>query len=153
MKIAILIFILLTIPVHAQTWKTVATEGQTVVTTGPVTVQFGTAQNTPATAGYKPCATVGGCWKSLSTTAVGDFVANVGTFGDPIPGTLKVLQVLETSTAQKVTVGGVVVMVPALPAPPVTVTATYKINGAATLTINSDSSFVLSGTGITVVKQ
>jgi hypothetical protein len=89
------------------------------------------------------------------TCAVAAQCALVG--GDAAPGTVKTFVVQRQATSYQVYLQGVTtpVTVPALPTPtaPDGVTGTYTINGTATLTIYSDGSFTLSGTGITAVSQ
>lgn len=80
---------------HAQ-WVKVANESDAVVTSAPVTVRYGS----------------GTSW--ATQTMQGTIAANNTTFGDPIPGTLKELDVQQTSTVQTVVVNGNPVSVPAL---------------------------------------
>lgn len=114
---------------HAQTFTTVAGEGDTVTNTSDsaITYRYGApAGTTPALAGSMACATDGGCWDPSGTLQPGrTIVVNTTTMGgDPIYGTLKVLQIEQSATAQSVTVtpaaGGpsTTVPVPALPPPP-----------------------------------
>jgi len=103
---------------HAQTYYKVANENDTIVTPTAISVRYGS----------------GSSW--VMATETGTFTANNTTFGDPVPGTAKELDVLETTTPQMMTVNGASVTVPALvstqtatPAPTTTTTAatTYPI--------------------------
>ncbi len=142
-----------TIPLTSPTWFKVANEGDAVTATA--TVRYGAAQGATATAGFKSCATVGGCWMQLAVS--GPITVGNALFGDPIPGTVKELDVMQTTSAQTVTVNGKPVTVPALAPPPppsVTVVATYNVTGGTVqIVIKSDGSFTLSGTGLKAVKQ
>ena len=101
---------------YAQTWTTVATEGQSITTIAPVTVRYGTpAGVTPAMTGATPCTAPDGCWDPAKTyPAATSFLISNDTFsGDPALGTIKVLQVLETNVAESLVVNGSTVTVPA----------------------------------------
>lgn len=89
----------------AQSWVTVGAESDTVTSAAPITYRFGTpAGVTPQEPSAKPCTTVGGCWDA-PVTGLGPVAVDTGTFGgvDPAYGTVKVLQVLQTTAAQTVT--------------------------------------------------
>jgi hypothetical protein len=146
MKRIILIPLLFASLAHAQTWVKVANEGDSV--TAIATVRYGAAQGATATAGT-PCATVGGCWVQISVA--GPFTANNAFFKkDPINGTAKELDVLETASVQTVTVNGKPATVSALPLPP-------PPPSISTLTFSATINFM--GTNVTatctapVVKQ
>ena len=141
MKNLVLIPLLFATLAHAQVvpaplWIKVANENDSVIAT--TTVRYGAAQGATATAGFKPCATVGGCWVQLSVS--GTFAAGNTFFKtDPIPGTAKELDVLQTTSAQVVTVNGTKLTVPAFtpvivppvppPTPPPTVNSiTFSID-------------------------
>jgi len=101
----------------AQTYVKVANEGDTVTFSGPASVRYGAAQGAAATASYQPCAKVGGCWNLLSVSGTAPMtIANGGAFGtDPIVGTVKELDVLQTNAVQNLIVNGKPVTVAALP--------------------------------------
>lgn len=106
-----------------QTWFQAASGGDTLTVSSAVTVRFGAQQGAaPASSEYQPCGTAGGCWNQV-TLAPGTYnVGDVAVFGaDPIYGTAKELDVLETAAAQSVTVNGAAKTVPALPPPPHTI--------------------------------
>lgn len=129
------ILLLLSISASAQqVWMKVATEGSAVTTTA--TVRYGAPQNAPATAGYKPCATVGGCWAQLSVS--GPFAVGNDFFkSDPISGTVKELDILETASPQTVTVDGKTITVPGTAPPvPITTPTGNSINFSTTISVN-----------------
>jgi hypothetical protein len=145
-RILPLLFLLASAQAYAQTWFTVANENDTVVFNSlPVTFQFGVPAGTPITnPGSVPCTTLpNGCWDNpvrLLNTGIPSvtITANLAYFDnvDPAEGTVKVLQVQETAVAQAVTVNGVVKIVPALPAPPVTPPVTPPIAYILTIVCN-----------------
>jgi hypothetical protein len=140
MQIRNLIIILALVgTLHAQTWTRVATEGQSVTfNSSPITVRFGAPQGALAANGGKSCATVGGCWTPAIVVAGGppfSMQASIANFHvpDPIPNTVKEMDVLQTAIDQTVTVAGMVVKIPALvgviaPPPPNTITFSTIIN-------------------------
>ena len=111
--VRLLAILLFAATAHAQTYYKVANENDTIVTPTAISVRYGS----------------GSSW--VMATETGTFTASNATFGDPIPGTAKELDVLETATPQTMTVNGTSVTVPALvstqtatPAPTTTTTAT-----------------------------
>lgn len=131
---------------HAQTWLKVASEGDSISTTA--IIRYGAPQGATASAGT-PCALVGGCWVQLSVS--GPFVANNAFFkSDPINGTAKEVDVLETTSAQVVIVNGKAITVPALPVAgtvPTVNTITFST------TINFNGTNVSATCSAPVVKQ
>jgi hypothetical protein len=107
----------------AQTWVKVANEGDTVTFSVGATVRYGAAQGAAVVSGT-PCAKSGGCWNQVDIAIAPGappwsiFVSNAtqptGFGPDPIAGTVKELDVLETASVQVVTVNGKPVTVPAL---------------------------------------
>lgn len=91
-----ILFLLLCPPLMAQTWFKVANEGDTVTSTAAITYRYGS----------------GTLWTAPKTSS-GTIAVSNATFGDPAPGVVKELDVLETSSAQTVTVNGSAVTVPA----------------------------------------
>jgi|ERR1035437_8023473 hypothetical protein len=152
MKILLLIPFLFATLANAQTWLKVANEGDSVIATA--TVRYGAAQGATATAGT-PCATAGGCWAQLSVA--GPFTANNTFFKkDPINGTAKELDVLETAAAQTVTVNKVAVIVPALPLPPpppVTPVKTWTCTGVMLYSLMSDGTFQMANSGVVTCRE
>jgi len=109
----VLIPMLLSASLHAQAWVKVANENDTIVTPTAISVRYGS----------------GSSW--VTATETGTFSASNSTFGDPVPGTAKELDVLETATPQTMTVNGTSVTVPAstqtATSAPTTTATTYPI--------------------------
>ena len=121
MKLPYLALLILAVPIalaaQTPTWFTVASEGDTVTLAAPATVRYGTPAGVPVTtAGATVCSTAGGCWDSAVVETAGPLTVGTAAFGgvDPAVGTVKVLQVEETASAQSVTLNGQNVPVPAL---------------------------------------
>lgn len=134
----LIILLAIASPLAGQTYSTVAPEGSTLIATSTVTVRYGVASGTTNTG--KNCALPAGCWAAPVTilgkisVANGKLLDAVDVTGDPAPGLAKVLQVLETSVMQSVTVNGATIIVPALPpvvAPPSGFTASVTSSTCA----------------------
>lgn len=100
---------------RAQAWFKVAAESTSNSATIPAgtSYRFGTGSGTANT--KVNCATAD-CWNGATVTAATTFSPVYYTsfpFADPAPGLTKELDVLETSSAQSVTVNGKAVAVPA----------------------------------------
>lgn len=101
----------------AQTWIKVASEGDTVAFTTVATLRYGAPQNATPVPPNAPCSTVGGCWVGPITTTPPQIisVSNANFGSDPIPGTLKELDIQQTGQPQTVNVNGVDKTIPAAP--------------------------------------
>jgi hypothetical protein len=136
MKRTLLALFLLAGSLHAQTWQKVANENDTVTLSGPATVQFGvTTANAATCNGVRWIEGVYGLPANAPVVSIAStFVASNGVFGaDPCPNVVKELDVLETSSAQSLTVNGAPVTVPALPVVVVTPPVTPAACGTSTL--------------------
>lgn len=111
-----------TAPVPKQTWFKVATEGASITTSDSITYRFGTASGIADN--NVDCAKTS-CWSAptVQSSQWTNFLVYFKSFpfADPAPDVVKELDVLETATAQTVTVtpvGGlpIVLIVPADPA-------------------------------------
>lgn len=127
-------------------WVKVAQENDTVTATTPITYRFGVPAGAPvAVDGSAPCVAPGGCWDTpVTSTGPITIPVTVATFGgvDPAYGTVKQLQVLQTSAAQAVAdqqAGGAVVNV-AIPAlPPAAIPASPGQSYPVTLSIEEQT--------------
>jgi hypothetical protein len=152
----ILLFLLLTISASAQSWTKVADE----TTKGAVTLPAGSiyryGTDTGVTTLKADCSKVN-CFAQMKldkdTTFNSLYFPN-GAMGtvDPAPGLLKSLYVLQTPTAQSVTVGTSKVPVPAAPSVTVpTSYGTYALKGCSFEYTSDGKATILPG--CQVVKQ
>jgi hypothetical protein len=136
MKILAAALALLTLPACAQSWVKLGIDGIKVQGTAGMTLRYGSVSGPQADVCDGKTVVPEG-WVSKTLTADATFTAGQDWFGsDPAYCRYKEVDILETAVEQKLTVNGVVVIVPALP-PPVTVVSSWLLVGCV-IDFNSD---------------
>lgn len=86
-------------PLPAQVWQTIGSETDVVTFNQATTYSFGALAGTTTSTKTLCSSVTRNCFKSFTTTGVATVVFN-SNFTDPAPGVTKIVQVLQTTTAQ-----------------------------------------------------